>query len=283
MKYASWIEPEVRGFIDRLDFPGETAVLGEYGLLLSKGVKNLVECTSIDSERFWTSLKSLYPQTPSRGQFWFVTLLLTELLPIDGENYVTEGEAKKWLNQFGTATKRVLELLNNAPASYRGLFTEVYFKQLRDLVAEDGNQFKNGVPINSDTYQLMHMVIDRFNDNGYGVEYLNSAIESSSVKFDPLNFRARVNSDNAPRTYFVRGLARALLRVSGQKKLEWVARATSIFYDCQFTAQDVWRETKGIAYVPEDLLPWESKEFSDGTFTAYREFFAERFSSRNKE
>ncbi|MEQ9464126.1 MAG: hypothetical protein RJQ10_10730 [Haliea sp.] len=170
-------------------------------------------------ERAWIRSKSYYPDSPDYGQVQLWSCIVTAYFY--EKNWATDPEAKRWKNKLDSLINSLANHWEEIPANF---YCDMHIDERPDLDFIVNAKFQwRKLP---------------------GLSEMRSTAANLIVKSAPHGVQVR--GEKARRRYFVRSLSTQLKTLTGQWKREIVAEITSVIFECEFTAPDVIRATKGM-------------------------------------
>jgi hypothetical protein len=166
----------------------------------------------------WERAKSYFAGLPCRGQIQLFDVI-NGSLPCDYAHYCTLGEAEEWKSKFLTKISEVNALWKGRPVNFS---SEMIVSELqKTLTIPDGTEL--------------------IGPSSPGQHWVNFLLKTESgaklFEYSSKGFGKHVKGSNARRTYFVRELSAAIMKMTGQWKRVTVAEITSALFDCNFTAK----------------------------------------------
>lgn len=193
-------------------------------------------------EKVWQRAKLFFPNLPSRGQIEIIRGIYFSIQE-PTTTYMTKAEANKWKDEFVKKSQELQSMWMMMPenillnidlgpkiAPHIGIcLEEEFWAQTDEDELLRGDRINLIVNISRGDLILAHA--EAVQDADYFQTHLG-----------------QVRGDRAERLYFVRGLSQSLAHLTGQYKRDIVATITRYLFECNFSASDVVRATKGLEH-----------------------------------
>jgi hypothetical protein len=202
------------------------------GFLGNDDLKIAVHCIHDPAlKKIWEKMQKIYPSSPCRGQILLFGDICQSIQP-DFLNYATYSEAKAWREEFLATAQSLISLWKSRPHNVAARFH--LRKGYYWLTEKEKNK-----PFNIDT----DIFLDGHFQEGAFLSLYYGAVKKAG--YAPGYHSKQVRGMKAERIHFVRSLSGRMKSMTGQWKREMVAIITSSVFQCDFSAQDVVRSTRG--------------------------------------